>query len=238
MKLGIMQPYFFPYLGHFDVINQTDRWVVLDATQYVPKSWMNRNRILHPTRGWQYMTVPVHHHDRCPINDVTLVDRDAACRRILGQIEHYRRGRAPFFGAVRELIESCFAGVEAETLVALNVRSLALTTSYLGIPFDYTVFSEADIVPTAGMVRGDWALEISTALGATEYINPPGGRGLFDAAEFAARGIRLAFTDMVDFRYPCGRYAFVEHLSIVDAMMWNPPEAIRAYLDAVSPARA
>ena len=48
VKLGIMQPYFFPYLGHFALIAHTDAWVVFDITQYTPKTWMNRNRVLHP----------------------------------------------------------------------------------------------------------------------------------------------------------------------------------------------
>ena len=59
MRLGIMQPYFFPYLGHFSLIAAADEWVVFDVTQYTPSSWMNRNRILHPVRGWKWLTVPL-----------------------------------------------------------------------------------------------------------------------------------------------------------------------------------
>ena len=59
-----MQPYFFPYLGYFELIARTDRWVVLDTVQYNRKSWMNRNRILHPNNGWQYINAPVHHAPR------------------------------------------------------------------------------------------------------------------------------------------------------------------------------
>jgi len=55
MRLGIMQPYFFPYLGHFSLISSVDKWIVFDVTQYTPKTWMNRNRILHPKTGWQYV---------------------------------------------------------------------------------------------------------------------------------------------------------------------------------------
>lgn len=51
MRLGIMQPYFFPYPGHFALIAHVDQWLVFDITQYTPKTWMNRNRILHPRGG-------------------------------------------------------------------------------------------------------------------------------------------------------------------------------------------
>ena len=59
MRLGIMQPYFFPYLGYFDLINSTDRWIVFDTVQYIRHGWINRNRILHPNEGWQYIIVPI-----------------------------------------------------------------------------------------------------------------------------------------------------------------------------------
>src|SRR5947209_10412301 len=108
MKLGIMQPYFFPYIGYYDIINRTDHWVVFDVAQYAPKSWMNRNRILHPTDGWQYITAAVRKGTQGrSISEVVLADKNATHRRILGQIEHYRKKRAPFFDAEHDLIDRC-----------------------------------------------------------------------------------------------------------------------------------
>jgi hypothetical protein len=234
MRLGIMQPYFFPYIGYFDLMNRVDHWVVFDVAQYTPKSWMNRNRILRPTDGWQYITVPVSHPGRCAIKEVTTVDKGAACERILGQIEHYRKGRAPFFSGVRELIEQCFSGAVTDTLVELNVRSLALTANYLRIPFEHTVLSQSGIQFPAITHPGQWALEISAAFRADEYINPAAGRELFRSEDFGARGIRLSFAELLDYRYASGPYTFVERLSIIDAMMWNAPDAIKGYLDDVA----
>jgi len=78
---------------------------------------------------------------------------------------------------------------------------------------------------------GHWALEISTALGATEYLNPPGGRDLFNAAEFSARGIKLTIQEPVEFAYSCPGYKFVPNLSIIDVMMWNSPAEIMRQLE-------
>lgn len=229
-----MQPYFFPYLGYYDLINRTDRWVVFDVVKYTPKSWMNRNRVLHPTHGWQYITVPVNRHSEGGlIKEVLVIDREAARRRILGQIEHYRKGGAPNFSAVRELIDACFSGT-SENLTDLNVRTLQFVCAYLGIRFNAIVLSEAAIELPPIDHPGGWALEISAAMGAEEYVNPPNGRELFDADLFARRGIRLRFTDLIDFRYPCGRYTFVERLSIIDVMMWNSPARIKSYLDEIA----
>lgn len=237
MKVGIMQPYFFPYLGYFDLINRTDQWVVFDVVQYTPKTWMNRNRILHPTDGWQYVTVPVEHTLGQPVDQIRIQDRAAAQRRALGQFEHYRTGRAPHFAAVREILAQSF-DTGTDRLRDVNVRGLRLVCEYVGIPFRARVLSQDPLPLPAVNHAGQWALEIAVALGADEYVNPPGGRALFDEAEFAARGVRLTFTDLVDFRYATGRYAFVEHLSILDVLAWNEPAAVKVFLDELAATRA
>jgi len=234
-----MQPYFFPYLGYFDLINQTDSWVVFDTVKYSPRSWMNRNRILHPTEGWQYVSVPVHRHgghgghgSSDSVGNVPLADPAAALDRIRGQLDHYRQARAPGHAAVADLLVRSFRDLPRPTLGELNIRSLALTCDYLGIRFDCQRLSELALPLPPIDHAGQWALEIATALGAKEYVNPPGGRDLFDPAEFARRGIRLSFTELEDFRYPCRGHEFIEHLSIIDVLMWNAPVAINEYLDA------
>ena len=231
MKLGAMQPYFFPYLGYFDLINRTDRWVVFDVVQYTPKTWMNRNRILHPTDGWQYITVPVEHTLGQRIDEIRIQDKAAARKRIVGQIDHYRQNRAPHFTKVRALLEEAFT-VESDLLRDVNVRGIALVCEYLGIPFRRLVLSREPLPLPAIQHPGQWALEMAVALGADEYVNPPGGHGLFREDEFRARNVRLTFTDLVDFRYPTGSYQFVEHLSILDALLWNEPRVVKAYLDS------
>ncbi len=232
MKLGIMQPYFFPYLGYYDLINRTDRWVVFDVVKYSPRSWMNRNRILHPSAGWQYISVPVDRHlEDGLIKDVLIVDKEAVRRRILGQIDHYRVNRAPYFEPVRALVDECFRGLATDRLRDLNVRSLAVMCAYLGVRFDPTILSETGLQLGEIHHAGQWALEISAAMGASEYINPPSGRSLFAPEEFARRGIALTFTELIEFRYPCAPYDFVEHLSIVDVLMWNASAAVQQFLD-------
>ncbi len=237
MKLGIMQPYFFPYLGYFDLINRTDQWVVFDVVQYTPKTWMNRNRILHPTDGWQYVSVPVEHTLGQRVDEVRLQDRAAAAKRALGQFEHYRHGRAPHFAAVREILAQAFE-TGTDLLRDVNVRGMRLVCDYLGIPFRARILSQEPLPLPAIQHPGQWALEIAVALGADEYVNPPGGKALFDEAAFRARRVRLTFTDMVEFRYSTGAYAPIEHLSILDVLAWNEPVVVKAYLDRIAATRA
>jgi hypothetical protein len=228
-----MQPYLFPYLGHFDLINRCDRWVVFDVVKYAPRSWMNRNRILHPTEGWQYVTVPVDRHaGGGAIKDIVLSDKDAARRRILGQLDHYRWNGAPFFGAVSRLVDASFAATETDRLRDLNVAGLREACRYLGIRFDYAVLSDLNLPLPPILHPGQWALEIAKALGAGVYVNPPAGRALFREEEFRAAGIALGFTEPFAFDYPTGPYQHVPDLSILDVLMWNAPEAVKAVLDA------
>ena len=227
-SVGIMQPYFFPYWGHFALIARTDRWVVFDVTQYTPKTWMNRNRILHPSQGWQYLSVPLQHASRSiKTHEARLLDRAATSDQLQRQLAHYKK-RAPNYATVTDLVAQAFAQAADDSLVALNIAALQLTCGYLGIPFRYEVCSALEL-DTAGVKGpGDWAPTIAAQLGAARYVNPAGGRELFDPATFAALGVRLSFleTDLIEYSTP--GYTFEPYLSIIDAMMWNPPEVLRA----------
>jgi hypothetical protein len=171
---------------------------------------MNRNRVLHPTKGWQYISVPVERQTLRPlIKDTVIIDAPAAGRRILGEIDHYRQRRAPFSEAVSGLVEDCFGGLESDRLRDLNVRGLSRICTYLGIPLHLLILSEIGLDLPEIDHPGRWALEISAAFGATEYINLPNSRGLFDAAAFAARGVSLRFTHLIEFKYPCRPCDFV-----------------------------
>jgi hypothetical protein len=231
--LGIMQPYFFPYLGYYDLINRTNQWIVFDVVKYAPKSWMNRNRILHPVDSWQYLTVPVDKHaGDGAIHEVSIVDMNAAYDKICGQIEHYRKSRAPYFKAVARLVDECFSAVKSERLRDLNVNSLSWVCDYLGIAFQTSNLSEMDLPLPQITYAGQWALEIASQLGASAYLNPPGGRDIFRPQDWHDRGIHLEFTEMVEFPYATGRYQFVAHLSILDVLMWNSPDQVAAYLNS------
>lgn len=230
MKLAIMQPYFFPYLGYFDLINKVDRWIVFDTPQYIRHGWVNRNRILHPTAGWLYIIVPVNKYSRgTSISQIESSSTQDWRNKILGQLEHYRK-RAPFFDETVQLVKQCLA-VDEPSLSRLNAFVLDQVCEQLEIPFQFDFSSEMslELGPING--PGDWALQISRALNASTYINPPGGAHLFDRAEFEKYGIELAIQDYSSFTYPTGSYEFIPDLSIIDVMMWNSAAAIKAFLD-------
>jgi hypothetical protein len=227
--LGIMQPYFFPYLGYFQLIASVERGVIFDTAQYGRKSWMNRNRILDGKGGWQYINVPVSTTLGTSIQATAVIDHSSALQRILSQMEHYR-GKAPFYQKVRELVRLTFESVTGNGIGDLNAQSLKVVCDYLGLAFNWTPHSAMDLHLPPIDHPGQWALEISSQLGARRYINAPGGREIFVAREWEERGIELRFLDLTPFVYRTEPYAYIENLSILDVLMWNEPGEVTAYI--------
>lgn len=238
MRLGIMQPYFFPYFGHFALIAVVDEWIVFDVTQYTPKTWMNRNRILHPKDGWQYVSVPLANGSiSIRTSEAKLLDAAAAETALIGKLSAFRR--APFHTRVVDLIRQAYAGRKDDTLCALNVSALRAVCAYLGVPFVHRICSELELDFPERMGPGDWAPFICQTLGATSYVNPVGGRELFDSAKFERAGVELLFADVAEFAYAPGPYRYEPHLSIIDVLLWNEPErvthALRENLTLLAP---
>ena len=233
MRLGIMQPYFFPYLGHFALIARCDEWVVFDITQYTPKTWMNRNQVLHPNGGPNWVSVPLANGSiSIRTAEARVLDIAAARDSVLGKLSHYRR-KAPHCAEVEAIVRDTFDLPAGDTsLVHLNVRGLDAVCRYLGLPFKRRVASELalDLPPDLG--PGDWALEICSRLGAGAYLNPIGGSALFDPERFSARGIELAFLRAAPCEDLAGSAASLPGLSILDVLMWNDPAEVRAALAA------
>ena len=226
LSLGIMQPYFFPYLGHFSLITAVDEWIVFDITQYTPKTWMNRNCILHPRAGWQYVTVPLSNSSiSIKTHEAKVLNLTEAKANIQGKLSHYKK-KAPHFEAVHALINKVFDSATDDSLVHLNVLGLVAVCQYLDIPFNYRICSKLNLPLPENLGPGEWALEICSLLGATSYVNPASGQGIFDPAEFARRGISLFFAQPTEFVYKTSPYQYEPYLSILDVLMWNSPEVV------------
>lgn len=230
MRLGIMQPYFAPGLGYFDLIHLCDRWIVFDTAQFKRHGWMNRNRVLHPRSGWQYIIAKLAKHpQRTPISEIRLLPGRGWRDLIVRQLEHYRK-RAPHFEVAQQLVRDTLAS-PTDSLTELNLVFLTKACALLDLPFEYQLFSRMDLElgPIEG--PGDWALRISEALGADEYVNPPGGEKIFDPNSFARASIELCIRRFEELAYEPRGYEYVPGLSVVDVLMWNSAEAVRRHLD-------
>ncbi len=229
MRLGIMQPYFFPYLGYYSLIRHTDQWVVFDPVQFIRHGWIERNRILKPVEGWQYIGVPLQKSSRdTEIRDMRIRNTEDWKGKMFRQLDHYRK--APHYKETIALIGDAL-DTDTDSIVELDARILKVTCDYLSIPFEVRIFSGMGLQIEPVNDAGEWALQISKAMGATEYVNPPGGRELFDPEKFREAGIGLSFLSHKLPPYSQRRPVFENGLSIIDVLMFNNKEQTLALID-------
>ena len=230
MKIAIMQPYFFPYIGYFQLINAADHFILFDDVQYIRHGWINRNRILKPAEGHQYVIMPLADHGRDDlIRDIKIKEGYEWKEKILRQTEHYKK-KAPFYAQVKILLEDCFDYPEINLALA-NGFFIKKVFKYLGIDFETRISSELRFDYNNVHDAGEWALRISEQSGASEYINPPGGIALFEKAKFEKSNIKLSFIHPELKEYSQRRTTFEPGLSIIDLLMFNSPEKVKEMLN-------
>lgn len=225
MKLAIMQPYFFPYIGYFQLMTAVDQWVVFDQIQFIDKGWINRNRILHPdpVKEWQFITLPLDKRGQFDkICNINISEKIKWRAQIMGKLTSYK-SKAPFYAQTIDFVKYCFDTDEAN-LARLVTEVLRKTSSYLGIKTPIQVQSEMNLQLGEIQHAGQWALRISQNLQASEYINPPGGVDIFDGNEFKDANIKLSFLSPDLKPYSQRRNGFVGGLSIIDVLMFNDKE--------------
>lgn len=225
VTLGIMQPYFLPYIGYWQLLAAVDRFVVYDNIKYTKKGWINRNRYL---RGGDaaVFTLPLKAGsdfrfvaDRALADDF---DTDSVLNRFR---EAYRK--APFFADTFPLLETIVTAA-SRNLFQYIYNSISLVAAHLDIRTPVIVSSTVPI--DHGLTAEHKVLAMCGALGASTYVNSIGGRDLYSVATFAERGVRLKFLQPRPVVYRQFEDGFVPNLSIVDVMMFNSTEAVRTLL--------
>lgn len=232
MRLGIMQPYFFPYIGYISLIKHTDLFILFDTVQFIRHGWIERNRMLKPNEGWQYISVPLEKHKQKDlIQDIRINNEVMWRQKIVSQLVHYKK--APYYEQVMKLINEVFDG-EYEDIVTLNKVCLLKICKYLKIQCEIEVFSKMDLKIGDVHEPDEWALNICKSLPMmNEYWNPPGGMSFFDKSKYEDEGITLKFQRMNLHSYWQRRrgQVFEPNLSILDVMMFNSVEEIHHMLD-------
>lgn len=223
MKLGIMQPYFFPYIGYFQLIAAVDMFVVYDNIKYTKKGWINRNRMLQNGQDVMF-SLPL----KSDSDYLDVCQRELAAdfnrSKFLNQIKGAYR-RAPYFDKTFPLIEHIIQCKDTN-LFAFLYQSIVKTCQHLGITTEIKVSSS--IAVDHSLKNQDKVLALCSALGASTYINAIGGMELYSKETFREKGVDLKFIQSKPFNYPQFGDAFVPWLSIIDVMMFNSVENVTA----------
>lgn len=222
-----MQPYFFPYIGYFQLINSVDEFVIYDNIQFTKKGWINRNRILVNQKD-DFISLPLQKDsDYLNVNqrflsDTWSVDRKKMLNKI---VESYRK--APQFESAYPLFEKCLM-IEESNLFGFIHHSLKETLQYLSISTKIKVSSTINI--DHQLKSEEKVLAICKAQNASTYINPSGGIELYSKERFEQNGIRLQFQNSNPINYIQYKNEFVPWLSILDVLMFNTKDEIKSFL--------
>lgn len=231
MKLALMQPYFFPYLGYFSLIKHTDRFVFFDTPQYIRRGWMNRNRILNSNGEVAYITVPLKKApQQTAIKDMLIDDSQDWVASMLARFGHYKK-EAPFYRETIAFLEEIL-GKKFSSLSELNIATTIAVCRYLGIADHFDTLSEMDLTLGPIEASDEWGLEVTKAMQYEVYVNPPGGMTFYDREKYRENGVELQFLKarLEPYEQHIGR--FESGLSIIDVLMFNPVDRVREMLDS------
>lgn len=236
VRLAVMQPYVFPYLGYFQLIGSVDRFVVFDDVHFIKRGWIHRNALLANGQALRF-TIPL---DRASqhklINETELhpVEYAAWQRKFLKTLRQNYKS-APHFAPVFSLVEKVLSE-PGPTIATLATASLRAVADYLPLSTSFVTSSALNYDRTT---KGqEKILAIVQQQGASVYINPPGGAELYEPGAFAEKDVRLQFIQPQQITYAQFKEPFVPNLSVIDVMMFNDRPQIQQMLqqyDLISP---
>jgi len=227
VKLAIMQPYFFPYIGYFQMMNAVDKFVIYDDVTYIKNGWINRNRIL--VNGMEYMyTIPLKNaSSNTLIKEIQISLNTRTVTKLLKTLQQNYR-KAPYFEEAFLLISSIF-NQETKFIRDLCLKSLQLINMYLDM--DTFIVETSTIYNNQNLKSQDRIIDICLQEKANHYVNLIGGQDLYDKKTFTNRGINLNFLESKEIKYSQFTNQFIPWLSMIDVMMFNSPQKIKQMLN-------
>ena len=223
MKLGVMQPYLFPYIGYFQLIREVDAFVIYDDVNYINGGWINRNYILANGKK-SLITLPLKGASHTKhINQLEV----GGPHKILKTLRH-SYCKAPYFAYVFPIIEKIIEQTETNLASFLDFQ-LHCICDYIGLSPNWHISS---MLGKDNSLRGqEKILAICEELGSTHYINASGGKELYQQQAFLKRGLQLSFILPKPVSYRQFGSGFTPGLSIIDVMMFNSQEEITRLLE-------
>ena len=223
MKLAVMQPYLFPYIGYFQLIYAADLFLIYDDVAYIKQGYINRNSILSPNGATRF-TIPVPGASSNKLISELTLSEDVA--KVLKTIEQ-SYSKAPHFEEVFSIIRGALE-LDDRSIASVCQKSFEDIFSYLGLEKQFKKTSELDYDRSAS--ARDRLITLCHQFGADCYINAPGGRDLYLKSDFQEQGVELKFLEPSPKKYHQGGSEFVPNLSVIDVLMNCPPSEVMRML--------
>ena len=228
MRIAVMQPYIFPYLGYFQLLNAVDRFVFFDDVNFIKKGWIHRNQLLVSGQKHRFSVPLQRASQNRPINETYLHPAGyEQWRNTFLKTVHQNYRQAPCFPATYALLSQVL-GRTHETIAELAIDSIESVARYAGLKTD---FARSSSLSYDRSQKGQGKImAICQQQKATAYVNPIGGTELYDATTFASHNVALYFIKSAEVSYPQQGSDFVPHLSMIDVLMFNDVSQINQLL--------
>ena len=224
MTVAIMQPYFFPYIGYWQLIYAVDTFVIYDDVNYIKKGYINRNSMLYNNQTFRFTLELRGASQNKLINKIEVGNNK---KKLLKTIEQAYK-KAPQFNEVFPLIKSILEN-EEKNLGKFLGNSIEKISNYLEI--DTKIIYSSNTEKDNSLRAEDKILEICQKLDASKYINAIGGQSLYNRENFSKIGIDLYFLETMEIKYNQFSNTFIPYLSIIDIMMFNTTNQIHTMLN-------
>lgn len=226
MKIAVMQPYLFPYLGYFQLINFVDKFVIFDDVNFIKRGWINRNYILYNGVS-KIFTLPLRKASLNKKINETLIFEETNAKKIILYWIRQSYKKAPYYDETFNLIEEIIMNSE-QNLSKYIEFSLNKIIKYIGIETEIIISSQ---LPKNNELKGqEKIIEICRILKGNHYINSIGGIELYSKETFNNYNIDLNFLKTQNIKYKQFDNEFVPNLSIIDIIMFNSVEQIQRSL--------
>jgi hypothetical protein len=218
MKVAIMQPYIFPYLGYFQLVSAVELFIFYDDVNYKKKGWINRNRILLNDKE-HLISFPCKSASQNKlINEVEIDLFSKEYSKIFDKIRQAYK-KAPFYHDVLPILEEIFTS-NSHNIADLASNSVKSISQYLGLTTKF-LNSSISFKESSSLNRADRLISITKNLHSSDYINAIGGKELYNKMYFKSRGVNLHFLESNLQPYNQFNNKFVAGLSIIDVIMFN-----------------
>lgn len=223
MKLAIMQPYFMPYIGYWQLMAAVDKYVVFDDVNFIKRGWINRNNILVNGQPYLFSIALKEASQNKLINEIEIADDFSKLRKTIGMA--YKK--APYFEALHPLLDSIFE-FEEKNLACFLYNSIIKVAEYLNLQTEFVLSS--NLCNDKSLKGEEKIIDICRLLNATEYYNAIGGQELYHTDRFVEEQLILKF--LQPYLKPYKQYGteFVPGLSMIDVLMFNTPAQVRNLL--------
>jgi hypothetical protein len=229
MKIGIMQPYFLPYIGYFQLLNLVDKFVIYDDVQFIKSGWINRNRMLVNGQDTIFILNLKKDNYELKINERYFIDNaEYEFNKIIKGIELAYK-RAPYFNEGIQIVRRIFDYDKKENISKFIINSLKIICEYLDIKTEFVISS--DLIKNSKLKAQDKVIHIVDLLGGDTYINSYGGMDLYSRQDFRDNGIELLFLKPKTIKYKQFKNEFIANLSILDVIMFSSKEQIKEFLN-------